>query len=95
MANKRRSLALLSPIAGTILAIGDEVTRARELWPGPTHRLAALTEECMELIQAVLGGKPLEEIHKEAIQLAGQCIRLIEEGDCDYPSTLIDYEGRR
>lgn len=79
----------------TIDALKDELSRARILFPTDEHRLAALTEEAMELIQAVLGSKPLEEIHKEAIQLAGQCIRLIEEGDSDYPSTLIDYGGVR
>lgn len=65
----------------TLDAISAEVLRARTKFPGNNHLLAALTEEVGELAQAMLQGRPRDEIEKEAIQVACVAIRLIEEGD--------------
>lgn len=64
----------------TLHAVAAEVTRARTKFPGGRYLLAALTEEVGELAQALLQGKPKDEIEKEAIQVACVAIRIIEEG---------------
>ena len=69
----------------TMTAVGAEVMRARAKFPGNEHLLAALTEEVGELAQAMLQGKPRDEIEKEAIQVACVAIRIVEEGDGEFP----------
>jgi NTP pyrophosphatase (non-canonical NTP hydrolase) len=69
---------------GTITALHEELIRARTKFPGTRFLLAALTEEVGELAQAMLQGKPREEIQKEAIQVACVAIRILEEGDSSF-----------
>ena len=71
----------------TMDAVAAEVIRARIKFPDNTHKLAALVEEVGELAQAMLQGKPWDEIEKEAIQVAAVAVRIIEEGDSDFPAT--------
>lgn len=81
------------PLPATLRAISDEVVSARLHWPGNHQRLHALSEEVMELFQAMLGRKPWKESRKEAIQVAAMAIRLIEEGDREFPEEGSGEEG--
>lgn len=78
------TLPAASPTKATLGAISAEVVRARTKFPGRRFLLAALTEEVGELAQAMLQGKPRDEVQKEAIQVACVAIRLIEEGDSSF-----------
>lgn len=44
----------------------------------------ALMEEVGELAQAQLDGKPLDQVHAEAVQVIGLAVRIIEEGDAAF-----------
>lgn len=68
----------------TIATIAAEVERARTLFPGRRHLLAALMEEVGELAKAFLERESVEQIQLEAQQVAAMAIRLYEEGDEDY-----------
>lgn len=58
-----------------------ELVRARAKFPRNRFLLAALTEECGELAQAILQGASFGQIRAEAIQCATVAIRIAEEGD--------------
>lgn len=73
-----------SPHLHTMQDIMDEVKKARSKFPDNHKLLAALMEEVGELAQAYLQDKPLEEIYKEAKQVACVAIRIMEEGDADF-----------
>lgn len=68
----------------TILALTQEVARARQKHPGNLHLFVALTEEVGELAKALLEGRPRKERNAEAIQVATVALRIVEEGDADF-----------
>lgn len=72
----------------TLTAVGAEVMRARFKFPANAHLLAALMEEVGELAQAMLEGRPRDEIEKEAIQVACVAVRIVEEGDSDFVASV-------
>lgn len=88
----RAGVSLPEPL--TMSAVGAEVLKARLKFPGNRHLLAALTEEVGELAQAMLQGKPRDEIEKEAIQVACVAIRIIEEGDASF-ANITDEERKK
>jgi NTP pyrophosphatase (non-canonical NTP hydrolase) len=63
--------------------LGDEIARAQEKFPKPTHLTVALMEEVGELAEAQLKGKSKKEIYDEAIQVMAVAARIIMEGDAD------------
>jgi hypothetical protein len=70
------------PLRRTILAVCDEVVRARRKFPDPENpNFAALVEEVGELAKAMIEKLTPEEIRSEAVQVACMAIRIIEEGD--------------
>lgn len=75
----------LAPLFNTKMLIDDEVVAARIKFPENTHKLAALVEEVGELAQAMLKGESIDRIIDEAKQVAAMAIRIIEEGDSDFP----------
>lgn len=81
-------------------AVLNEVSSARDKFPNDKHRLHALTEECGEVTQAMLNqyhasGKTgyTDKVHedynikvrKELIQTMAMCVRVLTEGDPDFP----------
>jgi NTP pyrophosphatase (non-canonical NTP hydrolase) len=78
----------IAPLFNTKMLIDDEVVAARSKFPGNAHMLAALVEEVGELAQAMLQGQPIQRIIDEAKQVACVAIRIIEEGDADFPETM-------
>lgn len=69
-----------------LVAVGDEVERARKLFPtGANKTLAAATEEIGEvanaLIENELGKDTVAHIYKECIQLAAMATRIAIDGD--------------
>ena len=75
-----------SPDGLVIKMITDELVAAREAFPGSTHMLAALVEEVGELAQAIMQhdrkqGTSVQEVLREAVQVACMAIRLAVEGD--------------
>lgn len=75
----------------TKLEIEAELERARAKFPMPNPTFVALVEEVGELAQALLNCRPAspehsKRVYEEAIQCAVMAIRVMEEGDRDYPS---------
>lgn len=78
----------------TRLEINDELERARAKFPMPNPTFVALVEEVGELAQALLKCNPLKDdyadrckhVYQEAVQVATMAIRVMEEGDRDYPA---------
>lgn len=75
----------------TMLEIDAELERARTKFPMPNPTFVALVEEVGELAQALLKCRPgspehSKRVYEEAIQCATMAIRVLEEGDKDYPS---------
>ncbi len=71
--------------AHAVNALFDERQRQDEKWGiqnhDPDHWLAILTEEVGELAKAILEaahGSPVEDIRKEAVQVAAVAVALIE-----------------
>lgn len=77
-----------SPHLVTMGDVVDEVRAARDAFPENAHMLAALVEEVGELAQAMLQGKPWAEVRGEAKQVACVAIRIMEEGDADFPGLM-------
>lgn len=73
---------MLTP--GSIFALRWEVDRARAKFPKNDLLFTALVEEVGELAQAYLQRKPIDEIRKEALQIACVAMRIFEEGDPTY-----------
>ena len=74
------------PEPWSIAALTAELKRARAKFPGNAKLTVALMEEVGELAQALLQGKPKDEIVKEALQVACVAVRIAEEGDSDFGS---------
>jgi len=75
----------------TRFEIEAELERARAKFPMPNPTFVALVEEVGELAQALLKCKaglhePSKRVYEEAIQVAVMAIRVLEEGDRDYPA---------
>lgn len=78
----------------TKLEINDELERARTKFPMPNPTFVALVEEVGELAQALLKCDPTRDdyplrckhVYQEAVQVACMAIRVLEEGDRDYPA---------
>jgi NTP pyrophosphatase (non-canonical NTP hydrolase) len=73
-----------------MLAVEDELKRARAKFPNNLHMLATLTEEVGELAQALMDRDYSlvvaceSKIFKEAIQVATMAIRVATEGDSSF-----------
>lgn len=81
------------PVLGsTHAALTGEVIRARRKFPGSRFMLAALMEEVGELAQAIIQKQPIENIRKEALQVACCAVRILEEGDPSF-DTITDAEA--
>jgi hypothetical protein len=70
----------------SLLEINAELVRARTKFPNPNRNFVALCEELGELAKALLDCKPGDRessvaVYKEAVQVAGMAIRVMEEGD--------------
>ncbi|HUW44349.1 MAG TPA: hypothetical protein VMW50_01010 [Dehalococcoidia bacterium] len=68
------------------MMIRDELKAARTAFPGATHMLCALMEEVGELSQALMEhdrnqGTSVQEVMREAVQVATMAIRVAVEGD--------------
>lgn len=75
----------------TKLEIDNELEKARTKFPMPNPTFVALVEEVGELAQALLKCKPgdmecAQRVYAEAIQCATMAIRVMEEGDRDFPA---------
>lgn len=69
--------------------IRDELIAAREAFPGKTHMLCATVEEVGELAQAMMQhdrseGTSVQEVLREAVQVATMAIRIAVEGDDNF-----------
>ena len=80
----------LTSVDGLIfIMIRDELKSAREKFPENTHKLAALVEEVGELAQAMIQhdrqlGTTVQEVLREAIQVAAMAVRVAAEGDDNF-----------
>jgi hypothetical protein len=70
--------------AESVQDLANEMIGARLKFPGNAHMFHALSEQIGELANAYLEGKSLEEIRKEALQVACVAMRIYEEGDADF-----------
>lgn len=88
---------------GTMGLIEAEVARARAKFPAGRHLMVALTEEVGELAEALLKTEEEGDlsshrvntdvsrrarVREEAVQVACVAIRIIEEGDADFPGSV-------
>lgn len=64
-----------------VVDILAELKRARAKFPGPDATFAAMVEEAGEVATAMME-EPVENVRKEAIQLAVMAIRIVLDGDC-------------
>jgi NTP pyrophosphatase (non-canonical NTP hydrolase) len=69
--------------------IRDELKAAREAFPGKTHMLCALVEEVGEVAKAMMEhdrkeGTSVQQVLREAVQVASMAIRLAVEGDDNF-----------
>lgn len=72
----------------TLGAVGAEVLAARMKFPTNRYLLPALMEEVGELAKALLEGAPRDEIEREALQVACVALRIVEEGDPHFPTSV-------
>lgn len=76
----------------TLIAIQQEVANARAKYPSNAKLLYAFMEEAGEVTKAFLDmqqkGGSASDVRKELIQAAAMAIRLLEEGDPDFPEYL-------
>lgn len=68
------------PVAALLVEIVDELTRAREKFPGTNCTLAALMEEVGEVSTALME-EPRAHVRKEAVQVAVVAMRIVLDGD--------------
>lgn len=79
-------------LTNTLTAIGAEVLRAQKLFPSNAQLLHAFVEEAGEVTKAFLdmqqkGGSP-EDVREELIQAAAMAVRLLTEGDPEFPEYI-------
>ena len=77
---------LTSPDGLVFVMIRDELKAAREVFSGNTHMLCALVEEVGEVAKAIMEhdrkeGTSVQQVLREAVQVASMAIRLAVEGD--------------
>lgn len=77
---------LTSPDGLLFVMIRDELKAARAAFPGNTHMLCALVEEVGEVAKAMMEhdrkeGTSVQEVLREAVQVASMAIRVAVEGD--------------
>lgn len=82
-----------SPKPATACDVAEEIVQARRKFPGNRHLLAALVEEVGELAQAYLQRQPIDQVRKEALQVACVALRIYEEGDSVF-ADLTDAEAK-
>lgn len=77
--------------------VAVETARARRLFPGNKHMLAALVEEVGELSQALIDYDRDEidigSVYKEAVQVGAMAARVALDGDASFEynyATLVD-----
>lgn len=79
-----------TPVCTTVACVLEEIRRARGMFPGATMNFAALIEEVGELAAALIergrGKATDEDVFKEAVQVAAMAIRVLEEGDPQFPA---------
>ena len=80
---------LTSPDGLVFIMIRDELKAAREAFPGQTHMLCAMVEEVGELAKALMEhdrqqGTSVQEVLREAVQVAAMAIRVAVEGDDNF-----------
>ena len=80
---------LTSPDGLVFVMIRDELKAAREAFPDKTHMLAALVEEVGEVAKALMEhdrkqGTSVQEVLREAVQVASMAIRIAVEGDDNF-----------
>jgi len=80
---------LTSPDGLVFSMIRDELKAARKAFPGQTHMLCALVEEVGELAQGMMEhdrqqGISVQEVLREAVQVAAMAIRIAVEGDDNF-----------
>lgn len=73
-----------------MFCVQAELVKARKAFPSNKHLLHAFTEEAGEVTKAFLDsnqGKATDyEILKELIQTIAMAVRLLQEGDPDFPA---------
>ncbi len=80
----RRHISLdgyMGSMPDTLQQIEQALVKGRTKFPGRRFLLAALTEEVGEVARALLQKAPHEKLCEECAQVAGLCIRIMEEGD--------------
>ncbi len=80
---------LTSPDGLVFVMIRDELAAARTAFPGTTHMLCALVEEVGEVAKAMMEhdrkeGTSVQEVLREAVQVASMAIRVAVEGDDNF-----------
>lgn len=69
--------------------VAAEVARARRLFPSTVDLLHAFTEEAgevtREFLEAKYGNSQQGAVYQELIQTMAMAVRLIEEGDPNFP----------
>ena len=80
---------LTSPDGLVFSMIRDELNAAREAFPGTTHMLCAMVEEVGEVAKAMMEhdrkeGTSVQQVLREAVQVASMAIRLAVEGDDNF-----------
>ena len=63
-----------------VVQILAELDFAREKFPDPDGLMTALTEEVGELAKALMD-EPMDNVYREAIQVAAMACRIATEGD--------------
>lgn len=75
--------------ANTEYVISAELNKARRRFPSNRLMLAALVEEVGELSKALIDHSfnkgSAQEVYNEAVQVAAMAIRVMEEGDPQFP----------
>ena len=80
---------LTSPDGLVFVMIRDELKAARTAFPTTTHMLTALVEEVGEVAKALMEhdrkeGTSVQEVLREAVQVASMAIRIAVEGDDNF-----------
>jgi len=70
----------MNPTAVFLVAVWQELQKARLMFPESDGVMAALAEETGELAKAMLG-EPMPKVYKEAMQVACVATRVATEGD--------------